>query len=141
VVEAFRHLVEPIEGMKPEMVGPRKLIVCEVAITNVLDLRLIGNRETVGLTTTDLMSEVGDYASCNRIGQAAHQLGLHGVIAPAATGLGETFAVFEKHLPADEQPTVVEEISWEHLPADPRRIESETTHSTTGAEESDSDPF
>jgi len=36
------------------------------------------------------------------VGLAAHQLGLHGVIAPAATGLGLTLALFEHNLPAEQ---------------------------------------
>jgi hypothetical protein len=52
----------------------------------------------------------------------AHQLGLHGIIAPAATGLGETLALFERHLPATELPVVVDEEIIDGLPADPRRL-------------------
>ena len=101
IVEAYRHLVEPIEGMKPEMVGPRRLVTCKVEVSNVLDLRIRENRDAVGLSIVDMTSDVGDYAACHRVSQAAHQLELHGVIAPAATGRGETFAIFERRLPAD----------------------------------------
>jgi RES domain-containing protein len=121
-VEAHRHLVEPIEGMRPELVGPRRLLTCEVRITHVLDLRAVGARENLRIGLHDLMSEVGNYAACHRIGQAAHQLGLHGIIAPAATGLGETLAVFERRLPAAEQPVLVAEEMWETLPTDPRKL-------------------
>jgi hypothetical protein len=107
--------------MRPELVAPRKLSTCEVHVTMILDLRTTENQVTVGLTIEDLTSGVGDYAACHRVGQAAHQLGLHGVIAPAATGLGETLALFERHLPAEEQPVLIEEERWEQLPADPRR--------------------
>lgn len=120
VVEAYRHLVEPTEGMKPEMVGPRKVITCELAISNVLDLRDEGNWATVGLSLADVTSAVGDYEACRRVGLAAHQLEMHGIIAPAATGLGETFAIFGRHLSADEHPTVLGEETWDGLPADPR---------------------
>jgi RES domain-containing protein len=120
VVEAYRHHVEPIEGMKPHMVGPRRLVTCEVEISDVLDLRDPKSREAVDITITELMSDVGDYEVCHRIGQAAHQLELHGIIAPAATGLGETLAIFERRLSADEQPVLVTELTWETLPADPR---------------------
>lgn len=122
VVEAHRHLVDDIEGMTGEMVGPRRLLTVEVALTTVLDLRVEGNRAAVGLSSEDLMSPVGEHARCQRIGQAAHQLGLHGIIAPAATGLGETLAVFELHLPPEEQPALLTEEEWLHLPDDPRRL-------------------
>jgi RES domain-containing protein len=120
IIEAYRHLVEPVEGMQPHMVGPRRLVMCEVEITSVLDLRESATRDVVGLTIADLRSEVGDYGACHRIGEAAHDLRLHGIIAPAASGLGETLAIFEDQLLENEQPALVEEQTWDSLPADPR---------------------
>lgn len=120
IVEAYRHLVETVEGMQPQMVGPRHLVTCEIEITSVLDLRENASRDAVGLTVSDLGSGVGDYRACHRVGQAAHKLGLHGVIAPAAGRLGETLAVFEDRLPENERLALVEEQTWESLPADPR---------------------
>lgn len=122
VVEAYRHLVDDVEGMTGDMVGPRRLLTVEVALTTILDLRVEGNRATARLSLADIASPVGEYARCQRVGQAAHQLGLHGIIAPAATGLGETLAVFELHLPPEEQPSLVAEDEWMHLPDDPRRL-------------------
>jgi RES domain-containing protein len=124
VVEAYRHLVEPTEGMRPEMVGPRRLVSCELEVTNVLDLRQAESRETVGLSILDMTSDVGDYGMCHRVAQAAHQLELHGIIAPAATGLGETLALFERRLPADEQPVLIDSLTWEGLPPDPRHTDT-----------------
>jgi hypothetical protein len=132
VVEAYRHLVDDIEGMTGDQVGPRRLLTVEVSLTSVLDLRVPENQQTVGITTTDLFSPVGEYARCQRIGRVAHQLNLHGIIAPAATGLGETLAVFELHLPPSEQPTLLGEEEWLRLPEDPRVLrpaESEDTPS------------
>lgn len=120
IVEAYRHLVETVEGMQPHMIGPRRLVTCEVEITSVLDLRERTSRDAVGLTIADLCSRVGDYGACHRIGNAAHQLGLHGIIAPAAGGLGETLAVLEDRLPESEQPALIGEQAWQSLPADPR---------------------
>jgi RES domain len=120
IVEAYRHLVETVEGMQPQMVGPRRLVTCEVKVTSVLDLRERASRDAIGLTIADLCSEVGDYGACHHIGQAAHELGLHGVIAPAASGLGETVAIFEDQLSENEQPRLVDEQTWESLPTDPR---------------------
>jgi len=121
-VEAYRHLVDGIEGMQPEFVAPRRLLTVEVNLATVLDLRLPENQETVGLTASDLRSAVGDYARCQRLGRVAHQLGLHGIIAPAATGLGETLAVFELHLSPNEQPNLIDTEVWHTLPADPRTL-------------------
>jgi hypothetical protein len=120
IVEAYRHLVDDVEGMTSDLVGPRRLLTVQVHLTNVLDLRLPANCAVLKLTDDHLRSDPGDYARCQRIGRVAHQLGLHGIIAPAATGLGETLAVFEVHLPPDEQPTPQAEEEWPNLPPDPR---------------------
>lgn len=122
VVEAYRHLVDPFPGMTGAMVAPRRIVTLEVDATEILDLRTATALGQVGLTRDELESPVGDYGPCQRVGQVAHQLGLHGVIAPAATGLGETLALFERHLPATEIPVIVTEEVIDGLPADPRRL-------------------
>jgi RES domain-containing protein len=132
-VEAYRHLVEPTDGMRPELVEPRRLVTCEVKVTNVLDLRDASNREKVGLSILDMTSDVGDYAPCHRVAQAAHQLELHGILAPAATGVGETLALFERRLPAEEQPELIEVTTWDGLPADPRPQRSRFDTASGGA--------
>jgi hypothetical protein len=123
-VEAYRRLVDPFadQGMTGEMVAPRRLLICEVAVTNVLDLRSRTAQVAVGLTDTDLTSPVGEYEPCQEVGRVAHQLGLHGVLAPAATGIGDTLALFEQHLPAGELPTLIDDEVWDGLPDDPRRL-------------------
>ncbi len=131
-VEAYRHLVEPTDGMRPELVEPRRLVTCEVAVTNVLDLRDASNREKVGLSILDMTSDVGDYAPCHRVAQAAHQLELHGILAPAATGIGETLAIFERRLPAEEQPELIGATTWDGLPADPRPHSSSRFDTASG---------
>lgn len=49
-VEAYRHLVDPFSsaGMTGEMVAPRRLIECDVAVTHLLDLRQGDAQKTVG---------------------------------------------------------------------------------------------
>jgi len=124
-VEAYRHLVDPFasEGMTAAMIAPRRVIACDVDVTEILDLRTDTARQAVGLDDHDLVTDVGDYRACQTVGRVAHQLGLHGILAPAATGLGETLALFEQHLPAAELPVVVSDTEiWEGLPADPRHL-------------------
>jgi hypothetical protein len=123
-VEAYRHLVDPFaeSGMTGDLVAPRRLLVCDVSATEILDLRTTEAQHRVGLTDADLLSDVGSYDACQAIGRVAHQLGLHGVIAPAATARGETLALFEQHLPASELPVLVAEERWDVLPSDPRRL-------------------
>ena len=122
VVEAYRHLVDDDEDLDGTMVGPRHLLTCEVAVSDVLDLRDPHSRQLVGLDLTALRSPIDEHAACWRVGQAAHQLQLHGVIAPAATELGETLALFEAHLPHDQLPQLIDKERWNHLPPDPRRL-------------------
>lgn len=123
-VEAYRHLVDPFaaEGMSGDLVAPRRLLICEVAVTEILDLRRDEAQRRVGLSTEDLASEVGAYDECQVVGRVAHQLGPHGVLAPSASGLGETLALFEQHLPAEELPRLAGEEVWNVLPADPPRL-------------------
>ncbi len=123
-IEAYRHLVDPYvaDGMTAELVAARRILACMVDVTEILDLRLPEAQRSVGLGAEDLVSPVDDYEACQRVGRIAHQLGLHGVFAPAATRMGETLALFERHLPAAELPVLVREEVWEHLPADPRRL-------------------
>ena len=122
VAEAYRHLVDPVVGMTGRMVGPRKLWVCDVNVTQLLDLRDPESRARLGLSETDLSSEVRDYRKCNEIAIAAHQLELHGIVAPSASRLGETLALFDQHLPIEEIPLVREVEIWDALPSDPRRL-------------------
>jgi RES domain-containing protein len=119
IVEAHRRLVDGVEGMRPELVAPRKFITVEVDVSNLLDLRTAAHREAVGL---DFEALAGPWAPCQRVGRAAHQLGMHGIITPAATSIGITLALFEHHLPPNEWPHVIAEVIWDHLPADPRRL-------------------
>jgi len=120
IVEAYRHLVDGIEGMRPDLVQRRQLVACDVACTQIVDLRDQRTTEAVGLEPADLASPVGRYGPYQAVGSVAHQLGFHGVLAPSATGLGETLALFERHLPASELPTLHgAPEAWEALPPDP----------------------
>jgi len=119
VVEAYRRLIDPFPDMTGDMVAPRRLYTCRIRVAEVLDLRVAANLADVGLSR-DALS--GQYEPCQAVGQAAHQLGMHALIAPAATGTGETLALFVRHLGEGEQPAVLEEEVWETLPADPRRL-------------------
>lgn len=93
-----------------------------VTVPNVLDLRPSSARARVGLADAQLRSPLGDYAPCQAIGAAAHQLGLGGILAPAATGLGETLALFPLNVAIDDWPVIVSSEIWHELPADPRRL-------------------
>lgn len=124
VAEAYRHLVDDDQEDRLDgtMVGPRNLLTCRVEVAEILDLRDPASRDAVGLDLAALRSPIEEHAACQRVGQAAHQLQLHGVIAPAATQLGETLALFEEHLSHTELPELIGRERWPHLPPDPRHL-------------------
>jgi hypothetical protein len=123
VIEAYRHLVDDelddAAGALAGSVLERRLVTCKVDIPNILDLRPGAARTAVSLTDVQLFSEV---AACHAIGAAAHQLGLAGLIAPAASKRGETLALFSANLPAERWPSVTKRDIWRGLPPDPRRL-------------------
>lgn len=124
-VEAYRHLVDPVvaaDNLQPR-IRPRALITCRVSVTEILDLRSSNNRVLAGISLDQLQSETSDkaaYAACQNVSAAAHQLGYHGVIAPAATKMGETLALFTDLLPEEERPVLLDTEMWVQLPPDPR---------------------
>lgn len=131
VIEAYRHLVDPVDVDDPteresliDNLIPRVLVTCTVNVTKLLDLRSAGARANAGLVLQDLLSPTEDREArrrCQEVAQIAHQLGRHGVIAPAATGRGETLALFADLLPVSEQPVrSVADEPWDRLPLDPR---------------------
>lgn len=125
-VEAYRRLIDPVivdDGPAPS-VAPRALITCELVVTEILDLRTAASRVLAGLTLAQLQSETSDtaaYAACQNVSAAAHQLGYHGIIAPAATKMGETLVLFTDVLTATEQPRLTATEMWVQLPPDPRK--------------------
>ena len=124
IVEAYRHLVDPVEDPSiAHAIPPRVLVTCQVDVTNILDLRTATSRVSTGLTMEILQSGTRDgasYRKCQEGSATAHQLGMHGVIAPAATELGLTLALFPEHLPDTERPVLLDQETWSKLPADPR---------------------
>lgn len=125
IAEAHRHLVDDeLDDAHALAAGvlERRIITCRVAVPNILDLRPRSRQTAVGLSDAQLCSPVGDYTACQAVAAAAHQLGLAGILAPAATRLGETLALFPTNLPVEHWPTVVARDIWHGLPADPRRL-------------------
>jgi hypothetical protein len=122
--EAYRHLVDD-EMDSPDMAAQvleRRIITCEVDAPGILDFRSEAVQAAIGLAEDDLTSEVGNYATCQQVAAAAHQLQANGLLAPAATGLGETLALFPTNLPAENWPVVIQRGIWHGLPPDPRRL-------------------
>ncbi len=124
IVEAYRHLVDPVEDESLlAQLEPRSLVTCTVGYTGVLDLREAASRMQLDLPFEVLRSATSDrsaYARCQAVAQVAHQLGLSGIVAPAATGMGETLALFTD-VPGFHRPTrSAPDMAWDQLPPDPR---------------------
>ena len=57
VVEAYRHLIDPIADNPVPPISPRALITCDVSVSMILDLRSAANRVSANLTMEQLQSE------------------------------------------------------------------------------------
>ena len=124
VVEAYRHLIDD-ELDDPQTLAnvlERRVITWAVDVPNIIDLRPSEAQAAIELSSVQLCSPVGQYGPCQAVGGAAHQLGLAGIIAPAATQIGETLALFPTNLGIEHWPTVTARDIWHGLPADPRRL-------------------
>lgn len=119
VVEAYRHLVDDT-GVPAHAVKPRVFYTVRVSVQGILDLTVPENLDRAGLTLDHLSTRVDDYDRCQEVGAAAHQLSYHGILAPAAHGLGQTLALFRERITHRELPIVEREIVWNRLPPDPR---------------------
>jgi RES domain-containing protein len=130
--EAYRHLVDHT-GVPARAVRPRTLYTVRVAVQRVLDLTVPDDLQRVGLHADDLVTEIDDYDRCQEVAAAAHQLGYHGVLAPAAHGLGQTLAVFRERISHRELPAIERQIVWNGLPPDPRLPRGLPTRRERGA--------
>jgi hypothetical protein len=132
IVEAYRHLVDPVVVDDPaenlaQHLAPRVLVTCEVEVRNVVDLRTATARQTLHLSVGTLTSATNDeeaYGRCQEVAAAAHQIGFHGLITPAATGIdnAETLALFPHNLPDSQRPRLTSVEPWNELPRDPRQV-------------------
>lgn len=124
--EAYRHLVDGTEGMRGSNVGPRRVWTCAVSLGQVLDLRIESNRLRLNVSISDLQTDPSDYLKCQQIAVAAHQLEFQAILAPSASGLGETLAVFDQHVSIEDYPRATSQEVWQSLPDDPRRKSAES---------------
>lgn len=113
------------DPLPPEAFVSRILVTAHIAVTDIVDFRTAAGRAQAGLVLKDLQSATTDkdaYRRCQLVAQLAHQLGRRGIVAPAATGLGETLVLFTDLLPADQAPVRArDDRLWRTLPPDPRQ--------------------
>lgn len=79
---------------------PRDLFEIRASGLRLLDLQDEDNMTAVGLSLVDIESE--DWTRCQEVGAAAFFLGLQGIAAPSATGLGVVIAVFESRVHVEQ---------------------------------------
>ena len=106
------------QGLSPEGFLPRTLHCLGVRLTALLDLRSPSTREGVGLGEPQLRAP--DPRACQAVGEAAHHLGLEGIIAPSAAGPGVVLAVLLEVLRPESRVEVVSSQIWDAPP--PRRL-------------------
>lgn len=127
VIEAYRHVADPTGPAGPSKIR-YGLITCDIQVDNIVNLTTATARMSLGLDPAILYSEPQQpdgaaYEACIRVAKAAHQLGRHGILAPAATSRGLTLALFMDVLPSEQRPERVGPATeWVELPADPRRL-------------------
>ena len=123
VAEAYRHLVDDDLDDSRKLAAAvleRRLVIARVDISGIVDIRSRDAREKLQLTDDEIFSSVGDYQACQRVGAAAFAVGSSGIIAPSATRLGETLALFTAHIGPADWPVVIRRDIWSSLPPDPR---------------------
>lgn len=103
------------QGLSPEQFLPRELCTIRVSLDALLDLRSEESRQAIELSDEQLRAD--DPARCRDVGEAAHYLGLEGVLAPSATGAGTVLAVFLETLRPGSELEVVRTELWEQPPA------------------------
>ncbi|MGH3440985.1 MAG: RES family NAD+ phosphorylase [Nitriliruptorales bacterium] len=108
VAEFHRHLAR--QGLRAQDALPRVLYEYAVRLGRVLDLRDPDTLQALGLHP-DLSSAPA--ARCQEVGEAAHYLGLEGILASSAAGSGDVLAVYlDRQLP-DSTLEVTQSSDWE----------------------------
>lgn len=75
---------------------PRDLHVVAVRELEVLDVTTQEAMSSLGISLTDI--ERSERSLCQEVGEAAHYLGLQGLLAPSATHVGYVLAAFERNV-------------------------------------------
>ena len=108
------HRLAARQGRAPEDFLPRRMYRYGVVLSSMLDLRDVEVRASLDLSDTEL--KANDAAKCRLIGEAAHYLGLEGILAPSAAGEGTIIAVFFDRLRADSEIRPIDHESWTASP-------------------------
>lgn len=97
---------------------PRDVCTLEIELERVLDLRTPQALRTVGLDPARIHGH--NLVPSQQVGDAAHKLAFEGILAPSATGVGETLVVFELKLRKGSRVVQRARASWNVLSDLPR---------------------
>lgn len=118
VIEEFHRLARR-QGLDVGDFVPRDLCRFHVHLESILDLTASESRAAVGLS--DALLRRDDPTYCQAIGEAAHYLGLEGIVVPSAAGPGTVLAVFLGRLGAGSSLELLEVTRWDEPPPLPER--------------------
>lgn len=106
--EFYRHLAR--QGLRAEDALPRVMYQYEVRLSRIVDLRSPESWPDLGLTADRIRGP--DQRPCQAVGDAAHYLGIEGLLAPSAAGVGEVLAIFLDRQAPESGLDVAESETW-----------------------------
>jgi RES domain-containing protein len=106
----FRRLAEG-QNLDPIGLLPRKVCRLRVALSRVVDLRSTDHRTVLGLE----LVQADDLVPFQQTGRAVHQLGLEGLLAPSATGVGEVLIIYQLNLDGESRVEEGGSLTWRKL--------------------------
>lgn len=104
VVAEFRRMASR-QGLTVSDYRRRRVVTYEVSLSRVLDLTQADDLAALGFTLAIITAD--DILPTQAIGEAAHYVGFEAVLAPSATGVGQTLAVFPTKTGPDSHIEVV----------------------------------
>lgn len=113
VVAEFYRLASGA-GLDPEVLLPRDLFGLKLSVEKCLDIRSGEARDRLNIGHNQMRA--ADASACQAVGAAAHHLGLEGIIAPSATGIGHIVAVFTDRLSPESVLTAIRPATWTEAP-------------------------
>jgi RES domain-containing protein len=121
LAEAYRHFFDrPAEKELRGQFEPKLFREYYVQSDGILDLTMPDQLQRFGIRESDLVTRVGDWGACQAIGSQAFLSGFKGVMAPAASGIGVTLALFMDARAGSPQVTPMKLHRFGVAPVDPR---------------------
>lgn len=114
--EFYRHLAR--QGLRAENALPRVMYEYDIRLSRIVDLRSPMTWPGLDLTAERIRGP--DLRRCQAVGDAAHYLGMEGLLAPSAAGEGEILVIFLDRQAPESALHVGESKTWT-VPPEPGR--------------------